>query len=149
MHKLNWFLTKIKYEKTAEEGKIVSVTECYLVDALSFTEAEERITREMTPFISGNFVVSVVRRARINELFTDENGDIWYRCKVYFISLNEEKGVEKRTAVTMYVQANNIKEAWDTLTEGMKGTMADYQVASIVETDVLDVYHFEAPEETK
>jgi hypothetical protein len=143
---LNWFECKIKYEKTAEEGKIVKVSEAYLVDALSFTEAEARINEEMKPFISGEFIVSNIRRARINELFANENGDKWYRSKVYFISLDEEKGVEKRTACTMMVQANNVKEAWDGLQEGMKGTMADYEIASIVETTILDVYPFAAPE---
>ncbi|MFZ4724391.1 MAG: DUF4494 domain-containing protein [Paludibacter sp.] len=143
---LNWFECKIKYEKTAEEGKIVKVNEAYLVDALSFTEAEARINEEMKPFISGEFIVSNIRRARINELFSNENGDKWYRSKVYFISLDEEKGIEKRTACTMMVQANNVKEAWDGLQEGMKGTMADYEIASIVETTILDVYPFAAPE---
>jgi len=143
---LNWFECKIKYEKTAEEGKIVKVNEAYLVDALSFTEAEARINEEMKPFISGEFIVSNIRRARINELFANENGDKWYRSKVYFISLDEEKGIEKRTACTMMVQANNVKEAWDGLQEGMKGTMADYEIASIVETTILDVYPFATKE---
>jgi hypothetical protein len=139
---LNWFECKIKYEKTVEEGKIVKVNETYLVDALSFTEAEARINTEMKPFISGEFIVSNIRRARINELFSNENGDKWYRSKVYFISMDEEKGIEKRTACTMMVQANNVKEAWDGLQEGMKGSMADYEVASIVETQIMDVYPF-------
>ncbi len=143
---LNWFECKIKYEKTAEEGKIVKVNETYLVDALSFTEAEARINEEMRPFISGEFIVSNIRRAKINELFANENGDKWYKSKVYFISFDEEKGVEKRTAATMMVQASNVKEAWDGLQEGMKGTMADYEIASIVETMILDVYPFSAPE---
>ena len=140
----NWFECKIKYEKTAEEGKIVKVNEAYLVDALSFTEAEARIISEMQPFISGEFVVSNIRRARISEMFQNENGDKWYRSKVMFVSLDEEKGIEKRTASTMMVQANDIKEAWEGLQEGMKGSMADYEVASIVETNIMDVYKYEA-----
>lgn len=139
-----WFECKIKYEKTAEDAKIVKVSEAYLVDALSFTEAEARITEEMKPFISGEFEVANIRKARIGEMFINENGDKWYRSKVYFITLDEEKGVEKRTAVTMMVQASDIKEAWDGLQEGMKGTMSDYEVASIVETTILDVYPFAA-----
>ena len=143
---LNWFECKIKYEKTADDGKIVKVLESYLVDALSFTEAEARINEEMKPFISGEFIVSSVRRARINELFTNVNGDKWYRCRVFFISLDEEKGIEKRIATTMMVQANDVKEAWDGLKEGMKGSMADYQVAAITETAIMDVYPFAAPQ---
>ena len=140
----NWFECKIKYEKTAEEGKIVKVNEAYLVDALTFSEAEERINKEMEPFISGEFSVSNIRRARINEMFFNENGDKWYRCKVFFITLDEEKGIEKKIATTMMVQANDVKEAWDGLNEGMKGSMADYQVAAITETTIMDVYKYEA-----
>lgn len=140
----NWFECKIKYEKTLGEGKIVSVNESYLVDALSFTEAEARIIEEMKPFISGEFTVVAVKRARISELFPNDNGDKWYRCKVFFVSLDEEKGVEKRTAATMMSQASTVKEAWDGLQEGMKGSMADFEVASITETPIMDVYPYDA-----
>ena len=107
----NWFECKIKYEKNAGDGKIVNVGETYLVDALSFTEAEARIIEEMRPFMSGEFKVENIKRSRIYEMFPNENGDKWYRCKVFFISLDEEKGVEKRTGASMMVQATNVKEA--------------------------------------
>jgi hypothetical protein len=140
----NWFETKIKYEKTAEEGKIVKVTEAYLVDALSFTEAEARIIEEMKPFISGEMVVTHIRRAKVNELFYNENGDKWYRAKVMFISLDEEKGIEKKTACTMFVQANDTKEANAGILEGMKASMADYEIASVTETSIIDVFKYDA-----
>ncbi|NDV46899.1 DUF4494 domain-containing protein [Paludibacter sp. 221] len=145
----NWFECKVKYEKSAGDGKIVSVSENYLVDALSFTEAEARIIKEMKPFISGEFTVSNIKRARISELFPNENGDKWYRCKVFFVSLDEEKGVEKRTGVAMMVQASNVKEAWDGLQEGMKGSLADYEVASITETLIMDVYTYDSETSTE
>ena len=140
----NWFECKIKYEKTVEEGRIAKVSESYLVDALTFSEAEERINKEIEPYISGEFVVATIRKARISEMFENATADKWYRCKVYFITLDEEKGVEKKVASTMMVQASNIREAWDGLQEGMKGSMADYQVAAITETTIMDVYKYEA-----
>lgn len=140
----NWFECKIKYEKTAETGKIVKLTETYLVDALSFTEAESRIIEEMRPFISGEFTVVAIRRAKINEMFFNENGDKWYRAKVMFISLDEEKGIEKKTAVTMLVQANDTKEANEGIVTGMKGSMEDYEIASVTETAIIDVYKYDA-----
>lgn len=139
----NWFECKIKYEKTAEEGKIVKVGEAYLVDAMSFTEAEARIIEEMKPFISGEFEVANIRRSRINEMFFNENGDKWYRSKVNFISLDEEKGIEKRTGQTMMIQASDMQDALKGLLEGMKGTLADYEIASITETSIMDVYKYE------
>ena len=97
----NWFECKVRYEKTGEDGLPKKVNEPYLVDALSFTEAEARIIEEIKPFVSGEFTVSNIKRSRIAELFDNPSGDKWYRAKVNFISLDEEKGVEKKTAVTM------------------------------------------------
>ena len=140
----NWFESVVKYDKTAEEGKIVSVNEHYLVDALTHTEAEARITEEKKPFISGQFTVAKLTHKKINEMFFNENGDKWYKSKVIFVSLDEEKGIEKRTAVTMMVQATDIKEALAGITEGMKGSMANYEIAAITETPIMDVYKYDA-----
>ena len=142
----NWFECKIKYEKTTDEGKIASVNENYLVDALSFTEAESRIIEEMKPFISGEFSVSGIKRARISELFPsdDEEADKWYRCKVFYLTIDEEKGIEKRTGVTMLVQAADLKGALEGLVKGMETYMGDYEIASIAETTLMDVYPYEA-----
>ena len=110
------------------------VTEPYLVDALSFTEAEARIIEEVSPFISGEFSVSAVKRANFSELFFDETGDRWYKCKLNFITLDEKSGMEKRTASYMLVQAADFETALKNLVEGMKGTMADWVIVSITET---------------
>lgn len=139
-----WFETVVNYEKTAEEGRIVKVNEHYLVDALSHAEAENRIIEEMKPFISGEFKVSKVARKKINEIFYNENGDKWYRAKVNFVTLDEEKGIEKRTGVTMLVQACNMKEAVDGIIEGMKCSMADYEIHTVAETPIMDIYKYEA-----
>lgn len=140
----NWFQCKVKYERNADDGSITKVNEAYLIDALSFTEAEERINEEMKPYISGEFLVSDIKRAKINELFENEQGDRWYRCKVNFITIDEEKGVEKRIAVAMYAQASTLKEAVEVVEKGMKGTLADYEIASVVETNIMDVFKYQA-----
>jgi hypothetical protein len=142
----NWFECKVKYEKTGEDGIIKVVSEFYLVDSLSFTECEARITKEMKPFISGEFLADGIKRARISELFpgVDETFDRWYKCKVNFVTLDENKGVEKRVATTMYAKGNDVKTARETLIEGMKTTLADYEITSIVETKILDVFYYEA-----
>lgn len=137
-----WFETVINYEKIADEGKIVKTKEHYLVDALTHAEAENRIIAEMEPYISGEFKVEKVARKRINEIFYDECGDRWYRAKVIFISYDEEKQVEKRTPATMFVQACDLKGALDGIVEGMKGSMADYEIASITETPIIELYKY-------
>lgn len=143
----NWFQCKVKYERSGEDGGITKVNESYLVDALSFTEAEERINEEMKPFISGEFLVADIKRSRIHELFFNEAGDRWYRCKVYFISIDEEKGVEKKIAASMFAQACNVTEAINVIEKEMKSTLADYQIASVVETDIMDVFKYELDKE--
>ncbi|MFQ7040213.1 MAG: DUF4494 domain-containing protein [Barnesiella sp.] len=140
----NWFECKVKYDKMMENGMQKKVNEPYLVDALSFTEAEARIIKEMTPFISGEFSVSAVKRANISELFFDETGDRWYKCKVNFITLDEKSGMEKKTASYILVQASDFQKSVENLMECMKGTLADYEVASITEMPLMDVYPFEA-----
>ena len=139
---MNWFECKVSYEKMMENGVQKRVTEPYLVDALSFTEAEARIIEEMKPFISGEFNVLDIKRARIAELFFNEKGDRYYRFKVLFISLDEISGAEKKTAVQMLAQATDIKEAIAVLEAGMKGTLADYVIASVTETLIMDVFRF-------
>jgi hypothetical protein len=137
-----WFECVIKYDKTQENGMEKKVSESYLVDALSFTEAEARIIEEMTPFISGEFLVSGIKRSNISELFYNEVGDKWFKCKVNFITLDEKSGSEKRTASYMLVYASTVDEADKNLKEGMKGTLADYEIESIKETKIMDVYPY-------
>ena len=127
-----------------ENGMQKKVTEPYLVDALSFTEAEARIIEEVSPFISGEFSVSAVKRSNFSELFFDETGDRWYKCKLNFITLDEKSGMEKRTASYMLVQAADFETALKNLVEGMKGTMADYQIGMVSETPLMDVYPYSA-----
>lgn len=144
----NWFLCKVSYEKILENGMQKKVTEPYLVDALSFTEAEARIIEEMSPFITGEFTVSAVGRAKLSEVFFNEDGDRYYKAKIYFITLDEKSGIEKKTAAQMLVQASNLKEVITVLEEGMKGTLADYTIASIAETQIMDVYPFDPSTQT-
>jgi hypothetical protein len=138
----NWFECKISFEKTGEDGVQKKVTEPYLVDALSFTEAEARIIEEMRPFISGEFIVKDIRRARYVETFFDDKGDRYYKVKVNLITLDEKSGAEKKTPIQMLAQASTIHEALEVVDNGMKGTMADYVIASVTETNLMDVFPF-------
>lgn len=137
---MQWFECRVKYDKTLETGAVKTVTEPYLVDALSFTEAEARITEEMQPYISGEFTVSAVRRVNLSDIFYNESGDRWYKVKTNFITIDEKTSVEKKTASFQLVQASDFKEALDVFMEGMKDTMADFEIASITETMLMDVF---------
>jgi len=139
----NWFLTRVRYEKTMENGQIKKVTEANLVDALSFTEAEARIIEKSKPFISGEFTVSDISRANYFDLFDNNSGDKYYDCKVGSITIDEKTAKEKKTFTHILVLADNIDGAKKNLDEGMKGTLADYIVDTIRETKIMDVYPFE------
>lgn len=135
-----WFECKIRYDRMQENGAVKKVNEPYLVDALSFTEAESRIIEEMKPFISGDFSISAVKKTKISEIFFDESGDKYYMVKYNIITLDEKSGVEKKVAVFTMVQAADFDSALVNFREGMKGTLADYEIASITETMVMDVF---------
>lgn len=138
----NWFECKVTYDKLLENGTQKRVSEPFLVDALSFTEAEARIIEEVRPYISGDYSVEAVGKARISEMFFNEAGDRFFKFRVYFITLDEKSGAEKRTAVNMMAQACTLKEAIAVLEEGMRSTMADYSIASVKETSIMDVFPF-------
>lgn len=141
-----WFECKVRYEKTMENGLVKKVTEPYLVDALSFTEAERRFLEEIEPFMSGEFEVTDIKRAKYAELFeTDEDAaDRFFKAKVAFITLDEKNGVEKRSFQNMLIQASDLRDAVKRLDKGMEGTMADYEIAAIAETPLMDVFHYKA-----
>lgn len=146
-----WFECKIRYEKTMENGTTKKVTEPYLVDALSFTEAESRIIEEVTPFISGEFIVSDIKRAKYTELFDsdDSRDDRWFKCKLSFITLDEKSGAEKKTFSVVLVQASDLRRAVTQLDRGMKGSMADYAIVSMTETAIMDVFPFAEAEDDR
>ncbi|MCH5246555.1 MAG: DUF4494 domain-containing protein [Muribaculaceae bacterium] len=137
---MSWFECKVRYERTTENGAAKKVNEPYLVDALTFTEAEARIIEELTPFISGDFSITSVKRTKISEIFWDDSADKWYLAKVAFITLDERTAIEKKSVSQMLVAAKDFKNAYDNFMEGMKSTLADYEIVSINETPIMDVY---------
>lgn len=145
----NWFECKVSAEKAVEGGMSKKFNESYLVDALNFTDAEARITKEVAPFCNGALEIKNITPAKINELFVNESDDAdkWYKVKCNFITLDEKTQTEKRTASYMLVQATNFRGALERFEEGMKGTLADYEIASIQETSLLDVFPFEVKED--
>lgn len=139
-----WFECSVKYEKTLENGMLKVVSEPYLVEAISFTEAEQRFIEEIQPYMTGGYEVKAVAKRKISELFENEDSDSdkWFKCKVAFITLNEKTCIEKRTTQIMMVQASDLRDSVKRLDDGMKGTMADYEIVSVCETTIMDVFHY-------
>lgn len=141
---MEWFECKVRYDKTMENGLSKQVTETYLVDALSFTEAERRFIEEIEPFMGGEFTVTDIRRTKIAELFESNDGlaDRWFKCKVAFITLDEKTGAEKRANQMMMVQAIDLRDAVKAIDKAMEGTLGDYVIVSVAESPVMDVYRY-------
>ena len=137
-----WFETIVRYDKVMELGETKKVSETYVVDAITFGEAEKRIAEEMKPYMSGDFDIKNINPAPYSEIFfSDKDTDNkYYRVKLAFITINETTQIEKKSKVTYLVQAGSLEEARKNTEEVMNGTMIDYEFVSVTETKMLDVF---------
>ena len=141
-----WFEAKIQYEKVMEDGLQKKVVEQYVVDALSYAEAENRIIEEMSAYISGEYEVKDLKKAPYKEIFFDNQdpqADRYYKAKLEFITIDEKSEKEKRSRVTYLVQAKNLHAAMKNVDEVMSGTMIDYEACCIDDTKIFDVFEYQ------
>ena len=143
-----WFECKVRYEKMMEDGMPKKVVELYTVDALSFSEAEERIMEEMSSYVSGEIEIADLKIAPYKEIFFADSdlADKWYKTKLAFITIDEKTDKEKKTSVFYLVNAGNINSAIKNIDEVMGGTMIDYQTINVSETNVMDVFEYKQKE---
>ncbi len=139
-----WFECKIQYEKMMEDGLQKKVVETYTIDALSFTEAEQRIMEEMSSYISGEFTIKDIKIAPYGEIFfsDEEMADKWYKTKLQFITIDEKTAKEKKSSVNYLVNAGTLNGAVKNIDEVMGGTMIDYIIYSVSETSLMDVFEY-------
>lgn len=144
-----WYEAKVRYEKTMEDGVPKKVTELYVIDALSWGEAEKRIFKEMSSYVSGELEIIDLKIAQYKEIFFADNNlsEKWYKAKLAFITIDEKKDKEKKTSVCYLVNAGNINSAIKNIEDVMSGTMIDYNTLNVNETSIIDVFEYEA--ETK
>jgi len=137
-----WFDCKIKYDNGGEKP----VKEEYLVEALSFAEAETRLIEKMTPYMSGEYDVTAVKKQGQCEIFysDNDNAGTYYQCKVGYITIDEKSGAEKQTMQTIFVVAADFDDAVRVLKEGLKDTMSDWVLSSVGETAIMDSFKMES-----
>jgi len=143
-----WFEVSVTYVKMDENGRERKAKETYMLDAISFSEAETRIYKELQTMISGEFTVTRISKTRISEIIPSDNGSYWFKAKVRFITIDEETGKEKRVSQFMLVYSESIKEAYDQIIEAMQGMMCDFQQPSISESNIYDVFPYSASEKS-
>lgn len=144
---VTWYECKVKYRKTHETGESKVVTETYLLDAVSYTEAETRITEEMAAYTSEEFLITNIKVANLSEVHPFENSDRWFKSKVSLISYDDESGKEKKSNLYMLIQANDVKEAYENTEQAMQSTTGDYSIPAITESPILDVFPYFSDEE--
>lgn len=137
-----WFECVVKYERTNEEGNKQKVSENYVVETMSFTEAEAKIIKEITPYATGDLEIKKIAPLSISEIFFSDKDkdDKWYKCKLAFITIDEKSSKEKRTTVSYIVQADSLKTAMEYVTKEMEQGMVDYLTSAINETKYMDVF---------
>lgn len=135
-----YFECKVKYRKTDETGNQKVTTEPYLIDALSYTEAESQINEQMKQYISEEFKITNIKMSNYSEIHPFENADRWFKSKISLLSYDEESGKERKTNMYFLVQANDAKQAYENTVSAMKNTMGDYSIPSISETNIQDVF---------
>jgi len=136
----NYFECRVSYDKTLESGAIKQVTESYLVEAMSFTEAEARITEEMQPYMSGEFSVSAVNRRKYEDVLLDDDRDKLYHVKLMFITIDEKTAAEKRKPFYLLVQARDIADVLSQVEILMSDSVTNYDIVSVSESRILDVF---------
>lgn len=137
-----YFECSVKYRRTDENGVQKVTTLPYLVDAISFTDAESRINDQMKAYISEEFRVVNIKLTNYSEIAAFEDSDIWFKSKVSLIAYDEETGKERKANIYLLVQANDAKEAYENTTTAMKNTMGDYSIPSVSETKIVEVFQY-------
>ena len=144
----NWFNCKVKYTKEVD-GKLKKVTEQYLVDALSFTEAEARMHEQLEQMVRGEYTITNISKQNIADIFHYQDAVDWFKAKVKYITYDEESGKEKMTTHYMLVTANDVRDAYDRLLDSLKGMMVDFEIDTISKSSILDVFPYFSNEDVE
>ena len=140
----NWFEGKVKYIRIGEDGRERKVAEVYLLDAMSYTEAESRIIREMEGLTSGEFWITGLKKSNVTEVVytTDVNDDRWYKAKVAIVDADEVSGREKRSFLYYLVAASDASRALENLNKALETFVVPWEVVSVADTQVADVFPY-------
>ncbi len=141
-----WFLCTVKYQKQDEQGAVQKVNEAYLVDAVSFSEAEERIYDEVGNFVKGDFMVNNISKSNYSDIFYYDDSETWYKSKMTYM-MEEEGKKPKKIINYVLVTAQNLKEAYERIEDNFKTLLVPYTLVSITESSLLEVFEYVPKEE--
>jgi len=144
-----WFECKVKYVKIDDDGRERKVSEVYLVDAVTFTDAETRIIQQMQTMVRGEFVVDNIKKSNIVEIFPHDTGEWWYKARIAIVTIDENAGKEKKINNYLLVAADDIKQALQRLEEGLSYILVPYQTTSLAICNIVDVFPYFSDEVNK
>lgn len=142
----SWHTVKVKYTKQLQDGTLKRVTEPYLVNSISFTDAEARIHQEVGEFTRGEFLVTSISKTDFADIFHYDDADVWYKAKVSYITEDADGGKEKKVSNNFLISAHNVKEAYERIEESLKGLQVDFDIPAISITPILEIFPYVAME---
>ncbi|MFA0962863.1 DUF4494 domain-containing protein [Roseivirga sp. BDSF3-8] len=142
-----WFICKVKYAKEDDKGILKNVSENYLVDAVSFTEAEARIYDELGSIIRGDFQVTNISKSNIVDVFHYDDIDIWHKCKITYVVADEDSGKEKKVTQVMLVSAHDVKEAYDRIRESLNNMLVSFRIPEVIESNIVEIFPYVSDED--
>ncbi len=142
-----WFESKAKYMKVSESGKEQMVTENFLLDAVSFTDAEARMIWQLQQLVRKNeFSVVDIKKSKIAEIFSYDTGEWWFKVTINLVTVDEEAGREKKIRTFYLIMADDINEALKRLDESLSYLVIPYVVSAIAVSTIVDVFPYEPAE---
>lgn len=139
----SWYTIKVKFIKEYTDGTLKRITEPYLVNSMSFTEAEARIYKEVGETIRGEFLVTSIAKTQYEDIFEYPDSETWYKAKVSYVTEDADTGKEKRFNNNYLVSAKNIKEAYERIEESLKGLMVSYEIPTISVTQIVEIFPYD------
>jgi len=137
-----WFECKVKYVKIDDDGRERKVSEVYLVDAVTFTDAETRIIQQMGTMVRGEFIVDNIKKSNIVEIYPHDNGEWWFKARIGIVTIDEKAGKEKKINNYFLVAADDIKQALQRLEEGLSYILVPYQTNSLAVCNIVDIFPY-------
>ena len=142
-----WYSCKVKYGKQNDEGIMKQVSEPFLVDAMTYTEAESRIYAAMEQNVAGEFTVHSITKTNISEVINYEDADYWYKSKVTYSTVDADSGKEVKINTYFLVSAENAKQAYERVESNLSSMLVPFEIPSITLTSIVEVFPYVETEE--
>ncbi len=137
-----WYNCKVKSNKQAEDGSVKQGTEVFLIDAVTYTEAEARMNEIAARDIHGEFLITHITKTNIGEVIPDEDSFTWFKAKVVYVTVDADTEKEMKINTYLLVAAQHIKQVFEKIEDHFRGTMVPYEIPSITQTPIVEVYPY-------